>query len=71
MTWKEIKLNRKELIERRADSLKELQNLIDKYNRETVHGLKTILRDEIVENAKTDKEYSMYKTQFLKDKGII
>ena len=71
LTWKEIKLNRKELIERRADSLKELQNLIDKYNRETVHGLKTILRDEIVENAKTDKEYSMYKTQFLKDKGII
>lgn len=70
LTWKEIRLNRKELIERRSDSLKELQNLIDKYNRETAAGLKTILRNEIIENAKTDKEFSMYKTQFLKDNGI-
>lgn len=71
LTWKEIKLNRKELIERRVDSLKELQNLIDKYNRETVHGLKAILLNEIVENTNSDKEFSMYKKQYLKDIGLI
>lgn len=71
LTWKMINLNRKELIERRADSLKEIQNLIDKYNRENVHGLKMILLNEIIENARTDKEFSMYKKQFLKDKGLI
>ncbi len=71
LTWKEIKLNRKELIERRSDALKELQNLIDKYTRELTVGLQAILLDEIIDNAKSDKEFSMFKTQFLIDKGLI
>jgi len=71
ITLKEIDLNRKELIERRVESLKNLQNLIDKYNRESVLGLKQILKNEIIEFSKSDKEFSMCNTQFLKENGII
>lgn len=71
LTWKEIGLNRKELIERRSDALKDLQNLVDKYNRETVLGLKTILLQEIRANANSDKEFSMCKYQYLRGLGLI
>lgn len=71
LTHREIKLNRSELIERRADSIKELQNLIDKYEGEPVGALKDILKQEIIESAAADKEFSFCLRQFLIDKSII
>lgn len=71
MTWREIQLNRKELIERRTEELEDLQNLIDKYEAETTPGLKEILRLELIDQTKPDSEYSFVKKQYLVDRGII
>lgn len=71
LTHSEIKLNRKELIERRSDAIKELQNLIDKYERETIIGLKGILRQEIIESSAEDKEFSFYLKQYIIDRGGV
>ncbi|GAB3421963.1 HNH endonuclease [Niabella aquatica] len=71
LTHREIRLNRKELIERRTDAIKELQNLIDKYENEPAGALKDILRQEVIECADIDKEFSFYLKQFLIDKGIL
>ncbi|MBE9602782.1 HNH endonuclease [Pedobacter sp. MC2016-24] len=71
LTHLEIKLNRKELIERRVEAIKALQNLIDKYERETIVGLKEILRQEIIESSAIDKEFSLYLNQYLTDRGIV
>lgn len=71
ITWKKIDLNRGELIDRRCDKLKDLQNLIDKYNRETIAELKEILLNEIIEFSDADKEYSYACNCFLLDQNII
>lgn len=71
ITWKQIKLNRKELIDRRSDKLKELQNLIDKYEREVILALKQILLNEILDFANEDQEYSFACNCYLSAKGII
>ena len=71
LTLLEIKLNRKELIERRKDAIIVLQNLIDKFERETVVALKEILRQEIVDSCNSDKEFSFYLNQYLVDRGGI
>lgn len=71
ITWKQIKLNRKELIDRRIDKIKELQNLIDKYDREIVPALKAILLNEIKEFCETEREFSYVCICYLKEKGLI
>lgn len=71
LTCKEIKLNRRELLDRRIDAIKDLNTLIDKYNRETSPALKDILLDELLESAYSDKEFSFVKEQFLLDNGLI
>lgn len=71
LTWREIQLNRKKLIEMRTEKLEELQNLIDKYEAETLPALKNILKQELIDNTKSDSEYSFVKKQYLKDRGII
>lgn len=71
ITWKKIELNRKELIDRRSDKLKELQNLIDKYEREDLVALKRVLLNEIIEFSSKDKEFSYSCQCYLKAKGII
>lgn len=70
ITIKRIKLNRSDLLEKRRDQLDQLQNLIDKYHNESNISLKNILYDELIENIGIDKEYSLYKKQFLIDHGI-
>lgn len=71
LTHREIKLNRIKLIERRTDAIKELQNLIDKYENEPAGALKDILKQEVIECASPEKEFSFYLKQFLIDKGVI
>ena len=71
ITWKKIKLNRQELIDRRTDKIKELQNLIDKYDRETVPALKAILLNEVKEFGQQEKEFSYMCICYLTEKNII
>lgn len=71
LTHKEIKLNRKELIERRIEAIKSLQNLIDKFENETSIGLKEILRQELIESTSPEKEFSFYLKQYLVDRGGV
>lgn len=71
ITHLEIKLNRRELIERRTEAIKNLQNLIDKYDSETSIGLKEVLRLEIIDNSAIDNEFSFYLRQYLIDRGGI
>ena len=70
-THRKIKLNRPELIERRIDAIQKIQNLIDKYKRETLPALKNILYQELLETCLPEKEFSFCKKQYLKDQGII
>lgn len=71
LTWKKIDLNRTELVERRADKIKELQNLIDKYDREELPALKAILLNEIIEFSNSTQEFSYACECFLKDRKVI
>ncbi len=70
LTWKKIKLNRKELRDRRFDAISDLQNLLDKYHRETDPDLKDILKNELFEIADKQKEYAFFMRQYLEDNGI-
>ncbi len=70
ITWKKIELNRQELIDRRIEKIKELQNLIDKYEREDVLALKQILLNEIKEFSDFKNEFSYACNCYLNDKGI-
>lgn len=70
-TLKIIQLNRHELRERRLEVLQEFQTLLDKYNRETLSGLKHILKQEIFDQISPDKEYSKLKHQYLMDSNIV
>jgi uncharacterized protein (TIGR02646 family) len=71
LTHREIKLNRNKLIERRTDAIKEVQNLIDKYENAPIGALKDILKHELIECANPDKEFSFFIRQFLVDKKIL
>ncbi len=71
LTWKKIGLNRKELVDRRADKIKDLQNLIDKYEREDISELKEILLNEILEFHNSSEEFSYACECYLKDKKIL
>lgn len=70
LTHKKIKLNRKELRDRRFDAISDLQNLLDKYIRETDPDLKDILKNELFEMADKQKEYAFFMQQYLEDNGI-
>jgi uncharacterized protein (TIGR02646 family) len=57
-THKLLQLNRSALVERRREAIDGLQNLIDKYHRESILILKDIYKDEIIDMVKPDKEHS-------------
>ncbi|WP_109098533.1 HNH endonuclease [Aquimarina sp. AU58] len=71
ITWKKIKLNRQELIDRRTEKIIDLQNLIDKYEREDVPALKAILLNEVIEFSNNEKEFSYMCICYLQDKKIL
>lgn len=71
LTWREIKLNRKELIDRRTEELEDLQNLIDKYEAESSSGLKELLRQELISCTEGEAEFSFVKKQYLIDRNIL
>ena len=71
LTHREIQLNRTELLERRTDAIRNVLNLIDKYDNEPAGALKDILKQEVIECANSDKEFSFCIKQFLSDRGII
>lgn len=58
ITWRKLKLNRIELIEKRSEKILQLQNLISQYGKESNAVLKEILRGEIIDFVAEDKEFS-------------
>lgn len=70
LTHKELILNRPELLERRLESIKMIQNIIDKYNSETDPGIKSILLIELEEFTTSSKEFSFTNLQYLIDLGF-
>ena len=71
LTHREINLNRTNLIERRIDAIFKVQNLIDRYENEPEGAIKDILKQEVIEQANSDKEFSFTIKQFLFEKNII
>lgn len=71
LTEQILELNRKELIERRTERLKSLVNLADKYANENNVQLKEILKQQLLEEANDDKEYSFVVREYLKTINVI
>lgn len=67
VTRRVLKLNRMELIERRTERLNSLENLIDKWNREEDPVVKELLENELLEEARHDKEYSFIIQEHLRN----
>lgn len=70
LTEKVIKLNRVELIEVRKERIERLLPLISSWRLENNAARKAVLKTQIEEEAKPDKEFSMVVTQFLADLNI-
>lgn len=71
LTSKIIKLNRKDIVDRRIDKMNELQSLIDKYERENVIPLKELLRQELIEFTYSENEYSYMCFCYLSSIGLM
>lgn len=69
-TWKKLDLNRMPLIEKRKEKIESIQTLIDKYNRENDEALKELLKQELLEYAEQNSEFSMTVKNYLKEQGI-
>ena len=69
ITIKILELNdydkRGELISRKIDRLKEIQNLVERWKEETNPKVKNILKKELENQCKKDKEYSLMLTQYI------
>ncbi|GAB6173586.1 hypothetical protein JCM15765_30640 [Paradesulfitobacterium aromaticivorans] len=70
LTERILELNRKELIGRRLDRIKDLIPLIDKWATESNDTFKEILREQLLKEAEDDIEYSFTVKQFLVQEGI-
>lgn len=66
VTLKSIDLNRSDLMESRAERIKELKELVERYTSAS-GSLKQILKDEIYKEVGSDKEYSMCKKYFIEN----
>lgn len=66
-----LKLNRTPLIEKRAERLKAIELLVDKYVNETNPEYKSILKDELLKEASVETEYSFIVSSYLKAVNVI
>jgi uncharacterized protein (TIGR02646 family) len=65
-----IKLNRKELVLKRLETMEKLKTLIDRYAIEDNSTLKEILLDQIKIECQEDKEYSLCALSLIKAENI-
>ncbi len=65
ITIKEILLNRKELLQDRAEKLEDIQGLVRRYIDCSNPSIKTMLLDEILRQITSDKEYSLCAKHFV------
>lgn len=70
-TVKTLKLNRDELVDMRKDRIESLMPLIELWTMEQNPVRKEVLRNQIVEESKEDKEFSFVVRQFLEDSQVI
>lgn len=70
LTITHLRLNRDDLITRRARKLADIQNQIDLLHSIQDDTLKRAIEFELAENASNDKEFSAYARQYIKDMGL-
>jgi 5-methylcytosine-specific restriction endonuclease McrA len=70
LTITQLRLNRDDLITRRASKLADIQNQIDLLDSIQNDTLKSALEFAITENADCDKEFSAYAKQYIRDMGL-
>ena len=58
-TWREIGLNRPDLIERRIDRIKMIRDLIDQTKRTTSRRLRELIMTELEHELEDSQEYAM------------
>lgn len=58
VTEKKLKLNRHDLTDRRIERINSVRELIDRYINISDNNIKTVLKEQIYEEIKEDKEYS-------------
>lgn len=58
--WKQLKLNRGELMEQRKDAIEKVSNLVERYNSATDPAIKAMLRKNILVEIGPDKQYSRF-----------
>ena len=66
-----LKLNRSELIERRAEKLKKIDLMRIRYEEEKNNSYRQILLDEIRDEMSSDKEYSFVIREYCLNYGLI
>lgn len=71
LTIKDVELNRDGLIEKRQTKLNEIEIAIDRCSRTQNVTLKKIAFDSLLEEAKEDKEYSLFVKTLFKIHNII
>lgn len=69
-TIAKIRLNRPELIERRIERLKYVEQLLQRYAAETLPSIRDLIRYEILDSLAPDKEYSFCAKAFVDLNGL-
>jgi hypothetical protein len=59
LTWREIALNRPELLQQRQERIQAILTLIDKASRTRDNALITLIKQEITDELKDDRPYAM------------
>lgn len=67
VTISQLDLNRTDLIEQRTQKLNYFRMLADKYVKETNPKIKSILKDQLLEESSNKSEYSLITSSFLKN----
>jgi len=70
LTIDQLKLNRRQLRERRSEKIENLWRLIDRWSRLTNSRLKEIARQEIMHEISSEKEFSMALKAFAAQCGV-
>jgi 5-methylcytosine-specific restriction endonuclease McrA len=69
-TEQRIDLNRADLVLRRSEKIRLLKSLIERFRTETNSSLKMLLKNELLREASSDKEFSFVLSTYLKHESV-
>jgi hypothetical protein len=67
LTIELLQLNRPALIERRRERIESLANLADQFAKAAPGKIKDLIRDELIREASSDREYAYFVQSYLRD----